>query len=420
MKPYHAEPSLSSAAITPTAQGGGGGGEGEVGGSFAAWIESVMGFAFCFGLALVTMLLLGAAFGAAVKFVLCAAAKFALDVAAKVMGWLRSPPTERSKLSNPKLSTVAESHLSASNGDRALLRKRFQATNERHPELRGLMDANYVSCLGEGVGGEWEEEGGAEEGRVEEKLEEEVDVLQKKVVGALVESRRLAREDLQTTKTSENDLRNALRSMRESLAATDESYVEQELLEEIEAFAEADIGAVTLRDDGSVGMVELHALMANRFRDQREQAEREAKTIKDKADKDLAEILRCRPGEDLSGRSVGQVIATIEAEREGEGRTLQAFVRQAKEDTAATKSRQQGYSDRYTAAERSLRDEQRREVEDKKTCDAVLGTVREFVNRAPALLQDIGEIKRAVAAAKEKKNELIPKERKLKKELEKL
>ena len=151
--------------------------------------------------------------------------------------------------------------------------------------------------------------------------------------------------------------------------------------------------------------------MANRFRDQCEHANREAKKV--------AAILLSKPDEDLAERSAEQLMAAIEAEREEEGRTLQALVRQATEDIAAAKNRVHGYEERYAAAERSIRDEQKREVEEKKNRDTVLRELREFVNRAPALLQDIGEARRAVAAARKKKNELVLRERELKEELDK-
>ena len=390
-------------------------------------------------------------FDTAYKFVHAAAVKLVGVAVAEMMERRRSPPPEQ-----PELSIVAESHLSASTRDRALLRMRLGATNERHPEFRDLKAAIHASCEEDGGGEEKEEEGETEEGGGEEEKggtgegggeeekrgeeeeekrgkgeeeekeeeEEEVDALQKEVAEALSESSRMAREDLQATTTSANDLRNALQSMRAKLAAADEaegkSDMKRELLDELEALAEADIGAATLCDDQSVGMVGLHALMASRFRDQCEHAEREMKQINDKDDKDLAEILRSEPGEDLSERSVEQLIAAIEAEREEEGRTLQALVRQATEDTAAAKSREQGYEERYIAAECSLTDEQKDEVEDKKTCDAVLSELREFVNRAPALLQEIGEVKRAVVAVTKRKDELVPRERELKEELENL
>lgn len=372
-------------------------------------------------------------FDTAFKFVHAAAVKLVRVAVAEMMERRRSAPPVQ-----PKLSIVAESHLSASTRDRALLRKRLQATNERHPEFRDLTAATHASCKEDGEGDEKEkegevEEGGGEaeegegkeeEGGEEEGEEEEVDALLKEVAEALSESSRMARGDLQASKTSAHDLRNALQSMREKLAAADEaegkSDMKRELLEELKALAEVDIGAATLCDDQTAGMVELHALMASRFRDQCEHAEREAKKINDKADKDLAEILRSEPGEDLSERSVEQLIAAIEAEREEESRTLQALVRQSAEDTAAAKSREQGYGERYIAAECSLKSEQKSEMVDKKTCDAVLSELREFINRAPALLQEIGEVKRAVVAARKKKDELVSRERELKEELKNL
>eukprot|EP00904_Undaria_pinnatifida_P000916 jgi/Undpi1/10825/HiC_scaffold_3.g01354.m1 len=346
-------------------------------------------------------------------------------------------PTRENLPVRDKLAVVAESHLSTSRADRALLRESLRVLSERHPHLRDLTAAYNATSEVEGEEGQEdgrEEEEEEEEGRgggkgkeakgeggnMEE--EEDVKVLENELAEAFVESRRLAREDLIGTRTSSSDLHNALQTMREKLAVADEPEIilemQKEFLEEMEALAETDISVAKMFGGSSVGMVELLALMAKSFGEQREKSNREATKIKDEANKQLAAILQSKPGKGLPAEStVEQLIAAIKVKRREEARDLQTFVRQAAEEIAASEGRVQDYRDRCAAATRSLEAEKKYQFEFKKKDDAVLDEMREYVSRAPALIHDIGEANSAIAAAKKHFHILVRKERKLTSEL---
>lgn len=300
----------------------------------------------------------------------------------------------RSAEQRRKRAAIGESHLFAAEDERNTLRAQLKDMREKHPELGELAAAEHAAT------------------------ENEADEIERRVSEAFISSRTLSAEETRAVNVADAENRAVLASMHPKLAAADsaegKAEMEKELLRELEALAEAGVGAAAL-PDGPRGVVDLCTAMTNYYQEKRKRDEHQAATIKEQCELEEAAALETAPGYDMAEENVAQQFEELEAERLNNSRTLQAHNEETSKRIAAARLRVRKADEQNAALERQLEIERDAEKNHYKKTFAEL---KDYIEKAPGLLKTIDETKLAIDNAQRREMECACAEENLKREFE--